>query len=105
MEDEKEGQGIEMQMEAPVKKPNTALWVILAIAISGVIFGGLGYWLGKNKIVDTGSVDLLTATVTSSVPTSQTVTSTATATKTTTPTSTVSVTATTTATTTATAGI
>ncbi len=101
MADEKEGQGVEMQMEAPVKKPNTVLWIILTIAISGIVFGAGGYWLGKNKTADKGSVDLLTATVTSSIPTAQTVTSTATASATTT--SSVTATTTVSASTTATA--
>jgi len=72
MADENEGQGIDMKMEAPEKKPNTALWIILTIAISGIIFGAGGYWLGKNKTVDKGSVDLLTATVTATASTSAT---------------------------------
>jgi len=66
----------EMQMEAPKRKGGALIWVILTIVISAIVFGGLGYWLGKNKNSsdDKGSVDLLTATVTGSVPTGQTVT-------------------------------
>lgn len=70
---------------------NKAVPIILAVIISAVVFGGGGYWLGKNKsgdncpLANRCSLDLLTATPTSLIPTGP-VSSTADTTTTTTPT-------------------
>ena len=40
------------------------LLIVLAVIVAAGVFGGLGYWYGKNKTASSdNSVDLLTATV------------------------------------------
>jgi len=66
MADDKEGQGVEMQMEAPKKTKHVngvrLITTIILILVTAMVFLGLGFWAGTQQVKNE-AVTAVTATV------------------------------------------